>query len=386
MNEVRRVLVVGGGVGGLTAATAFAQRGVEVLLIERRPAFDVPGVGLGQPANALRVYDALGVLPEILASGFAYDRMWIFDSARTLIVEHKFLMGDDKVPAVCALSRLRLHEILLAAATRAGVAVRTGVTVAAIDDRSGGALVKFSDGRSETFDLIAGFDGIRSTTRAHLFGNAFVPRPSGYGGWRVQVPRREYVRGMEFLQGIGSKTGAMPLADDLMYVFHIRPEAPDAVFAREDYAALFRARLTGYGSFVAEVAAGLDDTSDIVYSPIEPLLVPWPWFRGRVVLGGDAAHTFPPHLTQGAAMAAEDGYVLAREALADDVPLETRLMRYSQMRYARSAFVYAFSYQWMLDEQSVHTPADLAAARIELAANASTRIAASDRILDSRII
>ncbi len=86
MNQIRRVLIVGGGVGGLTAATAFAQRGVEVLLIERRPSFDVPGVGLGQPANALRVYEALGVLPEILASGFAYDRMFIFDPNRALIV------------------------------------------------------------------------------------------------------------------------------------------------------------------------------------------------------------------------------------------------------------------------------------------------------------
>ena len=65
MSDIRRVLVVGGGVGGLITAAAFAQRGVEVALIERRPAFDVPGVGLGQPANALRVYDALGVLPEI---------------------------------------------------------------------------------------------------------------------------------------------------------------------------------------------------------------------------------------------------------------------------------------------------------------------------------
>ena len=118
MRDIRRVLVVGGGVGGLTAAATFARRGVEVVLIERRAAFDIPGVGLGQPANALRVYDALGVLPEILASGFVYDRMWIFDPARTPIVEHKFLMGDDRIPAVCALSRLRLHEILLAAAMR----------------------------------------------------------------------------------------------------------------------------------------------------------------------------------------------------------------------------------------------------------------------------
>jgi 2-polyprenyl-6-methoxyphenol hydroxylase-like FAD-dependent oxidoreductase len=241
MSDIRRVLVVGGGVGGLTAAASFARRGAEVLLIERRPAFDVPGVGLGQPANALRVCDALGLLPDILASGFAYDRMYIFDHNRQLIVEHKFLLGDAKVPAFCALSRLRLHEILLAAAERAGVAV-------------------------------------------------------------------------------------------------------------------------------------------------EPILVPWPWFRGRVVIGGDAAHTSPPHLTQGAAMAAEDGYVLAREVLDGDGPLEARLLRYSQARYARSAFVYSFSYQWMLDEQSVRTPTDLEAARKELALNASTRIGASDRILDARVI
>ncbi len=358
MSDIRRVLVVGGGVGGLTAAAAFAQRGVEVVLIERRPAFEVPGVGLGQPANALRVYDAIGVLPEILAAGFVYDRMHIFDPCRELIVEHKFLLGDEVVPAFCALSRLRLHEILLAAAERAGVEVRTGLTASEIHTDQDRVTVQFSNGRTESFDLLAGFDGIRSRTRLHLVGTAFAPRPSGYGAWRVQVPRPDYVRGMEFLQGIGSKTGAMPLSGDLMYLFHIRPEAPDAVFERQDYPDLFKQRLAQYRSYVADVAAALDASSDIVYSPIEPLLLPWPWFRGRVVIGGDAAHTFPPHLTQGAAMAAEDAYVLAREAVADDVPVEARLQRYSEKRYARCAFVYAFARQWLDDEQSVRTAAD----------------------------
>jgi 2-polyprenyl-6-methoxyphenol hydroxylase-like FAD-dependent oxidoreductase len=386
MGDMRRVLVVGGGVGGLTAATALAQRGVEVTLIERRPEFDVPGIGLGQPANALRVYAALGVLPEILASGFSYDRMRIFDARRGLIVEHKFLMGDDAVPGTCALSRLRLHEILLAATRRAGVEVRTGVTVQQIYDEPDRAAVIFSDGRADQFDLLAGFDGIRSATRQHLVGTAFAPRPSGYGGWRVQVPRRDEVDCMEFLIGLGSKTGAMPLADDLMYIFHIRAETPDAVFERRDYADLFKARLSQYGSYVADVAAALDTGSDIVYSPIEPMLLPWPWFRGRVVIGGDAAHTFPPHLTQGAAMAAEDGYVLARELLAGDIPVEARLMRYSQLRYARCAFVYVFSYDWMREEQSARTPEQFAAMCAELTLNGSARIGASDRILDSRVL
>src|SRR5687768_16715468 len=118
----------------MTAAATFARRGVEVVLIERRPAFDIPGVGLGQPANALRVYDTLGVLDQMLATGFIYDRMYIFDPGRRLIVEHKFLLGDDRVPAFCALSRLQLHEILLGAAERAGVQVRLGVTVSELHD------------------------------------------------------------------------------------------------------------------------------------------------------------------------------------------------------------------------------------------------------------
>jgi 2-polyprenyl-6-methoxyphenol hydroxylase-like FAD-dependent oxidoreductase len=191
---------------------------------------------------------------------------------------------------------------------------------------------------------------------------------------------------MEFLQGIGSKAGAMPLSNDLMYLFHIHPEAPGAMFDRADYPDLLCERLAQYGSYVAEIRASLDASSDIVYSPIEPMLLPWPWFRGRVVIGGDAAHVFPPHLTQGAAMAAEDGYVLAVEALAEGAPLKERLMRYSQKRYARSAFVYAFARQWMDDEQSVRTAQDLAQAKAEMAQNASARIAASDRILNTRII
>jgi 2-polyprenyl-6-methoxyphenol hydroxylase-like FAD-dependent oxidoreductase len=385
VGDIRRVLVVGGGVGGLTAAATLARRGVEVVLIERRPTFDIPGVGLGQPANALRVYDSLGLLDEILSTGFSYDRMWLFDPHRRLIVEHKFLLGDDRVPAFCALSRLQLHKILLAAVERAGVEVRLGVTVSAIHEDKDRVGVEFSTGQHETFDLLAGFDGIRSSTRLHLVGTAFAPRPSGYGAWRVQARRPDDVRGMEFLQGIGSKTGAMPLGNDIMYLFHIRPEAADADFTGQDHAELFQQRLAQYGGYVAEIAASLNSQSDIVYSPIEPLLLPWPWHRGRVAIGGDAAHTFAPHLTQGAAMAAEDAFVLAREVLADDVPVEARLMRYSQKRYARCAFVYTFSGQWMHDEQSVRSAADLEAARAELTLNASARIGASDRILNGPI-
>ncbi len=93
----------------------------------------------------------LGVLPEILAAGFSYDHMCIFDPNRELIARHQFLLGDDSIPAFCALSRLRLHEILLAATQRAGVEVRLGLSATEIREDSDGVTAVFSNGRDRVF-------------------------------------------------------------------------------------------------------------------------------------------------------------------------------------------------------------------------------------------
>src|SRR5262249_58164335 len=88
----------------------------------------------------------------------------------------------------------------------------------------------------------------------------------------------------------------MPLSNDIMYLFHIRPEAPGANFAGLDQANLLKDRLVQYGSYVSEIAASLNSCPEIVYSPIESLMLPWPWHRGRVVIGGEAAPPLSPHL------------------------------------------------------------------------------------------
>jgi len=385
MAAPRRVLVVGGGIGGTAAAAALAQHGMDVLLIEKQPHFNAPGVGLGQPANSLRVLDALGVLPEVLDTGFQYDRMRYFDRNRSLIVEHKFQLGGPDVPAVCALSRAELHAILLDAAHKAGVGTRLGTTATAMEQRGDRVHVVFNDGSSDDFELVVGFDGIRSTTRTFAFGEIFEPVYSGYGAWRIQVPRPPEVDAMEFYQGLGSKTGAMPLNHDVMYLFHIRPEEPGVWFPKEDNVRNLRERLEGFGDHIGRTRDSLTDDSEIVYSPLEPNIVPPPWHNGRIVLGGDAAHTFPPHLTEGAGMALEDGYILAQE-VAQDRPVEESLQEYVRRRYARCAFVYTFSLQMLYAEQMVKTPAQLEAARRELRANGSARIAASDRILNAPVL
>lgn len=382
MTQIRKVLVAGGGVGGLSAAIALASKGIEVELIEKRPDFNVPGVGLGQPACALRVYREFGVLEEILDKGFSYDHMSIFDPSRTLIAGHRFQMGGEGVPAFCALSRSSLHSILYNRALSLGVTFRFAAEVAEFGGPLGTS-VRFNDGSEKDYDLVAGFDGIRSTTRGFIVGDMFGPRPSGIGAWRIQVDRPSYVTGMEFLQGIGGKAGAIPIARDKMYLFNIRPEKPGEIFPRENMHVLMKERLAQFGSYVAEIAESLTPESPIVYGALEPFIVPYPWHKGHVAMGGDAAHIVPPHLTAGAAMAAEDGYVLAKLLLSGEGSIDDRLTTYGKTRFARNAFVYTFAREWLSMEQSVHSPSDLVEARAELARNADARIAVADRILDA---
>lgn len=359
MPRIGKVLVVGGGVGGLSAAISLAIKGVEVELIEKRPDFNVPGVGLGQPACALRIYREFGVLEQILDTGFSYDHMTIFDQERTPIIEHRFLMGGAGFPAFCALPRASLHSILYKRAVFLGVSFRFGIEVT---DFSGplGVSIGFSDGSNGEFDAVAGFDGIRSTVRQFIVGDMFGPRPSGIGAWRLQVDRPSCVTGMEFMQGIRGKAGAIPISRDKMYLFNIRPENPGEIFAREDMHVLLQERLLQFGGYVADIANDLNRESSIVYGALEPFIVPYPWHRGRVTMGGDAAHVVPPHLTAGAAMAAEDGFVLARYLLGEHGTIDDLITAYGKTRYDRNAFVYIFANDWLSMEQAVGSAAELA--------------------------
>jgi 2-polyprenyl-6-methoxyphenol hydroxylase-like FAD-dependent oxidoreductase len=382
MGEIRKVLVAGGGIGGLSAAIAFAQTGVAVELVEKRRDFKVPGVGLGQPACALRRYHEFGVLEEILDTGFCYDHMSIFDPNRTLIASHRFRMGGDAIPAFCALPRAALHDILLRRAAGLGVELRLGAQISA-HSGDAGTDVRFDDGTDAGYDLIAGFDGIRSSARNYIYGDMFVPRRSGYGAWRIRAERPNFVTGMEFLQGIAGKAGAIPIAKDRMYLFNIRPEPEGAIFPQDRMHLLWKERLSQFGSYVADIAADLNPSSSIVYGAIEPFIVPYPWNKGRVAIGGDAAHVMPPHLTAGAAMAVEDAYALARCVLATEGTVEERLAHYGKTRFARNAFLYVFARDWMDAEQSVSTPDELEAAKAELSRNADARITVADRILEA---
>src|SRR5947208_899277 len=154
-----RVLVAGAGIGGLSAGIALARRGIEVEVVEAKPV-DMPvGVGLVLPANALRGLRELGVLDQCMAAGFPFDRNRFCEPDGRLIVEVPGLIGRrDGLPSL-AVHRSELHQVLASAAKEAGVPVTYGTTVSDATSDGGGAHVRLSDGRTATYDLVAGFDG-----------------------------------------------------------------------------------------------------------------------------------------------------------------------------------------------------------------------------------
>ena len=146
----------------------------------------------------------------------------------------------------------------------------------------------------------------------------------------------------------------MPLAPDLMYMFVIeRWPGDDLDVPEERLAETLRERLAGYGGIIGELRdTQITEQSEIVYRPVYSLLVPPPWYRGRVVLVGDAAHATSPHVGQGAAMAIEDAVVLADEVGSSD-DLDGALGRFMTRRFDRCKRIWEISRQlgrWEIEE------------------------------------
>ena len=338
MNDVNKVLIIGAGIGGLGAGAALASRGVEVEIVEITPEPNVYGVGINQPANSLRALKALGVLDQVRDVGFEWDTTTFNDHCGNLVVSVSSQLGGDGVPPNTGLTRRDLHDILIGAAEGAGAKITYATTIEDIED-NGAAQVRLSDGREEDFDLVVAFDGINSAQRRRLFGDGYAPVYTGYGVWRVTVPRPAEIDYTALFQSPGAKAGHIPLSKEVMYLLLVHPEPHHARFDRTRHVEMLRERLAPFEGVIGDIRDNLEDSDDVVYSPLSEVMLPTPWFKGRVLLCGDAAHACTPHITQGAAMALEDAVVLPDELAATDKPLDARLQSFSERRYPRAKFV-----------------------------------------------
>jgi 2-polyprenyl-6-methoxyphenol hydroxylase-like FAD-dependent oxidoreductase len=340
MNPFRRVLIVGGGIGGLTLALALARHGLKPEVIELKPEASILGVGIIQPGNALRALRDLGLLDQCLAEGFQIDDYVMYEATGDYIGRMKLLrIAGPDIPAVNGLPRIALHRILTKAAKDSGARIRIGLTVNSIASHEDRVDVILSDGSKETYDLVVGADGIRSHVRDLVFGKEYAPQYTGHGVWRFTLPRLPEVDHQIMYYGVGVKAGLMPVSGNQMYLLLVTNEPDNPWMPPDQLDRLLRDRLRQFTApLVAKIRDQIRDPSHVIYGPIEEVILPPPWYRQRVLLIGDAAHASGPHVSQGATMAIEDASVLA-ELLGRGLRGEDALQQFMVRRYDRCKFV-----------------------------------------------
>jgi 2-polyprenyl-6-methoxyphenol hydroxylase-like FAD-dependent oxidoreductase len=220
----------------------------------------------------------------------------------------------------------------------AGLPIRHGLTLTALEQRADDVTVRFSDGAVERYDFVVGADGIRSTVRRLAFGET-LPRYCGQVGWRFLAPRPPAITGWTVFLGPGRAFLFVPVAVDRVYCYAdltADREFPDPLEGRLDR---LRERFAGFAEPVGTVLAQLQPAAPIHFSPIEEV-VPSPSGRGRVILIGDAAHAMSPNMASGAALAVEDALVLAgllaRSNAGPDLALEFSRRRAPRVDWVRA--------------------------------------------------
>jgi len=338
--RISNVLIVGGGFSGMAAAFELRKLGIAVELIEIDPNWHNYRAGISIGGATLRAFKTLGILDEFLQVGFACDGVDIFTPDDAYVGQlHTPRVAGDGIPGSGAVMRPVLARLLADAIIRAGAEVRIGCTYKSIHAQAGGVQVEMTDGRKRIYDLVIGADGIHSTVREALFPCGSKPRYLGQGSWCALLPRPADVVRTSLWVGPNFKAGLDPVSGDSMYLFLNQSRAPGENIEADKSLATLQALLRQCPSKrLRQLAGALDAKSSVIYRPIEVLLMPPPWYAGRVVLIGDAAHATTPHLASGAGMGMEDAVVLAEE-IGRAGTLEEALQAYQERRWSRCRLV-----------------------------------------------
>lgn len=335
-----RVLIIGGGFSGMAAAIQLRKQGADVDLVEVDPGWRSYGAGISLGGATLRAFRVLGILETFLEQGAASDGVKICLPHGPQVAELPTprIAGPD-VPGGGGIMRPVLARILADATRAAGANVRLGCTFTRIAQDAEGVDVHFTDGQQRRYDLVIGADGLYSATRQAVLPGAPKPRYSGQAVWRAVLARPPEIDGCTMWMGPHVKPGVNPVSKTHMYLFVTEPRPTNEHVDPARFPGLLRALLAGFAAPVLRaIHDRIDENAQIVFRPLEQLLLPRPWVKGRVVLIGDTVHATTPHLASGACIGIEDALVLAEE-LGRGVEVSTALAAFEARRWERCRMV-----------------------------------------------
>ncbi|MHA4871862.1 FAD-dependent oxidoreductase [Duganella sp. PWIR1] len=320
-NKALTALVVGGGIGGMSAAITLRKIGAAIDLIDIDPKWGVSGAGITITGPTLRAFKELGVLDEIIEHAYTGEGIKVCDVEGNLLQELDTPMpAGSGVPGSGGFTRPGLHKILADRVRQSGAQVRLSLTVQAFRELADGVEVTFSDGEVGRYDLVIGADGVNSRVRQLIIPEAPQPEFTGQNSWRASFERPPEIDRRHYFLGGPLKVGFTPVSKTHMYLF-VLEKGPKVWREATGLHTPLKALLEGYGGLVAKLRDQMDENTQIVYRPLESFYLPTPWHRGHVVLIGDSAHPTTPQLASGAGMAVEDALVLADElSRAANVP------------------------------------------------------------------
>lgn len=339
-----KVIIIGGGIGGLCAAIALQQYGFEVKVYEKVKKLGEVGAGLTLWSNAIKALRELGVADEVIRTGSKVNRSQIRASNGDTLYDARLGEMESRFgEPVVAIHRAALHEILINALLPN--TLRLGVGFIKFVQNENGVTVYFDNGESRMADLLIGADGVHSAVRAQMFPEIKL-RYSGYTAWRgIVETENEAALGLTSESwGVGARFGIVRVDKSRIYWFATSNQPAGEKSTGEQRKAKL---LNIFKDWHAPIRYLVDSTpADVILQndihDIEPFAA---WTSGRVTLLGDAAHATTPNMGQGACMAIESACALSR-ALKAEADHRSALRRYEGERHARTAWITNTS--WMI--------------------------------------
>ena len=337
----KKIIVIGGGIGGLAAALALARLGAVVTVLEQTAEISDMGAGLQISPNGFVVLDALGLRDAVVDRSMAATSVVLRNYSNSAIVATLDVSPQTGGQNYHFIHRADLVACLLSAARQAGVQVRLQHKVKQVQT-SVIPQVVLTNGATMMADLVVGADGLHSCLRPVLNRPA-APRFTGQVAWRALVPRQSHALAqVQLYMGPGRHLVTYPLrGGQLVNVVAVQERAnwaADGWQHRDDPQNLRRA----FADFSPDVQELLRSVDNLHLWGLFRHPVAQNWYQGHAVLLGDAAHPTLPFLAQGANMALEDAWVLA-DCLANAETTSGALARYQKRREGRVRRVIAVS-------------------------------------------